>query len=103
MNDSTPKFQGKAVVFARILREHLPELREKYGVKSLGIFGSYVRGEEEDSDLDLLVEFIRTPGLAFFGLELYLSELLGVEVELVMKSALRRRIGQRILEEVVPV
>ena len=47
----------KAAEYARRLREMLPELRERYGVSYLGIFGSYVRGEERlDSDLDVLVE-----------------------------------------------
>lgn len=48
----------------RILRRHLPELREQYHVKSLGIFGSYARGEQRRrSDLDVLVEFDRPPSL----------------------------------------
>ena len=87
------------------MREHLPELRERYGVESLGLFGSYVRGEERaDSDLDVLVEFSRPTGLfGFVGLQEELSELLRVNVDLVMKGALRRRIGRRILEEVVLV
>ena len=43
----------------KILREHKDELRKKYGVLEIGIFGSYVRGEQEkDSDVDILVEFI---------------------------------------------
>ena len=105
MNEAKPRFQGKAAKFARILRDHLPELRERYGVESLGLFGSYVRGEErEGSDLDLLVEFIDTPDLfEFVALGQDLSELLSVKVDLVMKRALKPRIGERILEEVVAV
>ena len=100
-----PRLTGRAADFARVLREHLPELHERYGVSSLGIFGSYARGEESElSDLDLLVEFDVTPGLFdFFGLELYLSDLLSVDVELVMRAALRRRMGKEILKEVVQV
>ncbi len=96
---------GKAAEYAHALREHLPELRERHGVSSLGIFGSYVRCEQdEDSDLDVLVEFDRPIGL--FGLiatERYISELLDVNVDLVMKQSLERRIGRAILEEVVPL
>ena len=96
---------GKAAEYARALREHLPELRERHGVSSLGIFGSYVRDEQmQGSDLDVLVEFDRPIGL--FGLvatERYISELLDVNVDLVMKQSLGRRIGRSILEEVVPV
>ena len=106
MNETIPELKGKAAEFARVLREHMPELRDRYGVESLGIFGSHVRGEaREDSDLDILIEINRRPfGLfKFVALEEYLSELLGIRVDLVMKRALRRRIGERILEEVIPV
>ena len=105
MSEEQHELQGKAAEFVRILREHLPELRERYGVASLGIFGSYVREEQrQDSDLDVLVEFDRSIGLFdFVGLELELCELLGPKVDLVMKSALKWRIGERILAEVFPV
>ena len=88
--------------FIWILRQHLPELREKYSVSYLGIFGSYIRGEQtKDSDLDVLVQFDKKPGLLrYMELENYLSDLLGVQVDLVMKSALRPNIGKRILNEV---
>ena len=71
----------------------------------IGIFGSYIRGEERnDSDLDVLVDFARVPDLfEFVSLKIDLSELLGVNVDLVMKRALKPRIGQAILEEVVLV
>src|SRR5665648_1001510 len=93
------------VDFTRILRQQLPELSKKYNISYLGIFGSYVRGEQkEDSDLDILVEFSKEPDLLeFIGLKQELSEILGVEVDLVMKSALKPRIGKRILQEVVRV
>ncbi len=88
-----------------ILRQRLPELTERYRVKSLGVFGSYLRQEQRpDSDLDLLVAFDEPPSLlTFIELENYLADLLGVEVDLVMQSALKPRIGERILSEVVPV
>jgi len=90
----------------RILREELPQLRERYGVRSLGIFGSYLRGEQgRCSDLDVLVEFDERPLtlLGFVGLENYLSDLIGAKVDLVEKSTLKPAIGRRILEEVRPV
>jgi hypothetical protein len=89
----------------RILREEMPHLRERYGVRSLGVFGSYVRGEQRRrSDLDLLVEFDDTPGLIkFIRLENELSECLGIKVDLVMKDALKPRVGKRALSEVVPI
>lgn len=80
-------------------------LRKQYGVKEIGIFGSYIRGENKiDSDLDVLIEFDETARLGLLGfvhLENYLSEFLGVKVDLVMKASLKPRIGKRILEEVV--
>ena len=84
------------------MRQHLPELREKYSVNYLGIFGSYIRGEQtKDSDLDVLVQLDKKPGLLkYIELENYLSDLLEVKVDLVMKSALKPNIGKRILNEV---
>ena len=85
------------------LREQLPTLRQRYQVRSLGIFGSYIRQEPQpDSDLDLLVTFDDPPSLlGFIKLEHELSELLGVQVDLVMRDALKPTIGQRILNEVM--
>ena len=69
------------------------------------MFGSYVRGEhDQDSDLDLLVEFGRAPSLlSYIALESFLSEQLGVRVDLVMRSALKPRIGAAILREVLSI
>ena len=91
--------------FIRILRQHLPELKEKYSVSYLGVFGSYVRGEQTgDSDLDILVEFDKTPGLLkYIELEYYLSDLLGLKVDLVARTGLKPNIGKYILNEVVSV
>ena len=83
----------------------MPELRERYGVRGLWLFGSYLRGEQrKSSDLDVLVEFDRVPSFfEFMRLERYLSELLKVKIDLVMKSALKPTIGRHILEEAQPV
>ena len=85
-----------------ILTKKKPFLVKKYKIKALGIFGSYVRREEtKRSDLDLLVEFQESPGfLEFIEIENYLTDTLGIKVDLVMKSALKPRIGQHILNEV---
>lgn len=87
----------------RILQEHKAELKEKYGVREIGIFGSYVRGEQRRrSDVDILVEFDVVPGLLkFIELEDYLSRLLGVRVDLVRKASIRKELRERILSEVV--
>ena len=88
-----------------ILKKHKEELKEKYRVKEIGIFGSYLRGEaKKESDLDILVEFepdAKISLLDFVELENYLSDLLEVKVDLVEKSALKPRISKHILSEVV--
>ena len=88
-----------------ILKSHKEELESKYGVKEIGIFGSYVKEEQtETSDVDILVEFEKPLGLLeFVGLKNYLSDLLGVNVDLVMRKALKPSIGERVLGEVVYV
>ena len=88
-----------------ILRGELPSLSERYGVASLGLFGSTARGEARlGSDLDILVRFDRSPGLLrFIELENYLTDLLGVPVDLVMADALKPRIRRKIMDEVVAV
>ena len=87
------------------LSKELPILREKYGVESLSLFGSYVRGEERpDSDVDILVTFHDTPGLLrFIDLENHLAELLEKKVDLVSKNALKPAIGRRVLAEAVAI
>ncbi len=88
------------------LRAMLPDLQARYGVQTLGIFGSYVRGEQrEGSDIDVLVEFDDRPLslFDFIRLEHELSDALGLKVDLVERRALRRHIGRRILAEVVVV
>jgi len=90
---------------AAILRREVPRLQEEYAVRSFGLFGSYVRGEQgKKSDLDILVDFLRPPGMfKFLDLERELSALLGVRVDLVQKDALKPAIGRRILHEVIVV
>lgn len=97
--------EPKLVRFKQLLQEQLPLLSERYQVRSLAIFGSYVRHEQHpDSDLDLLVTFSETPSLLkFISLENHLADLLGVKVDLVMPEALKPRIGQNIMQEMVSI
>ncbi|MDH4129482.1 MAG: nucleotidyltransferase family protein [Spirochaetota bacterium] len=85
------------------IKKVLPELKEKYKIKSLGVFGSYVRGEQnKKSDIDILVEFNETPGFFdFIELEDELKKLLKIKVDLVSKKSLKVRIGKEILKEVI--
>ena len=84
---------------------HKEELRKKFKVKEIGIFGSYVRQEQnKKSDVDVLVTFYETIDLfTFVELENYLSDILGVKVDLVMKDGIKPRLKERILSEAVYV
>ncbi len=88
-----------------ILRQQIPMLAERYSVEKLEVFGSYVRDEQnKDSDLDVLVTFKEDPSLlTYIAIENYLSDLLGIKVDLVMKDSLKPKIGQQILREAIPV
>jgi len=88
-----------------ILRQQIPMFSERYNVERLEIFGSYVRSEQKkDSDLAVLVTFKEDPSLrTYIAIENYLSDLLGIKVDLVMKDSLRPKIGQQILREAIPV
>ena len=89
----------------KILQAHKEELNKKYGVSEIGIFGSYVKNEQNDaSDVDILIDFNTSIDLlTFVNLKNYLSDLLKVNVDLVMKKALKPKIGQRILHEVMEI
>jgi predicted nucleotidyltransferase len=87
----------------QILTEYMPEIREKFKVKSIGIFGSHVRDKQKKgSDIDVLVEFSEPIGLfKFMDLEEYLENIFQAKVDLVSKKALKPHIGENILSEVV--
>jgi len=89
----------------KVLKKELPYIRKKYRVKSIGLFGSCVRGEErKESDIDILIEFEKPIGLfKFMELEEYLSQKLGRKVDLVEKDALKERIKPYVMDEVVYV
>ena len=88
-----------------ILEAQKDYLAAEYGVTIVGVFGSYVRGEQRrDSDVDILIELERPPRISLIGLvelEHFLSDVLGMKVDLAIKKNLRKRIGERILSEVV--
>jgi uncharacterized protein len=85
------------------VRRLQPELRRRYPIREMGVFGSRVRGEQtEGSDIDVLVDLDDGVNLIdFVGLQLAFADALGVRVDLVMKDGLKPRIGRRILTEVV--
>ncbi len=84
--------------------QHKEELKTKYKVNEIGFFlGSYARDEQtKKSDVDILVTFYETIDLfTFVELENYLSDILGVKVDLVMKEGIKPRLKQKILNEAV--
>ncbi|HHT9124311.1 MAG TPA: nucleotidyltransferase family protein [Candidatus Brocadiia bacterium] len=87
------------------LRELKQEIKAKYKVKEIGVFGSAIRGElSEISDIDILVEFEKPIGFfKFLELEEYLESRLGRKVDLVSRKALKPRIGSYILKEALMV
>lgn len=91
----------------RLLQDQKTYLNERYSVIEISVFGSYVRNEQgRSSDLDILVDLGETPGidlLDLVNLERYLSDLLSIKVDVAIKSSLKKRIGQRILNEAVPI
>ncbi|MBF0567751.1 MAG: nucleotidyltransferase family protein [Nitrospirae bacterium] len=88
-----------------IINSNREVLEQRFNVKTIGVFGSYVRGEQKKrSDIDILVEFSGSVGLIeFMQLEGYLTEVLGIKVDLVTKDALKPYVGMHILNEVVYV
>jgi predicted nucleotidyltransferase len=84
-----------------------PTLKERFQVETIGVFGSYSRGEEKKkSDVDILVTFVEPNDvdlLDFIEIKQFLSRKLKMKVDLVTKSALKRRIRDKILQETIYV
>ena len=89
----------------RLLREHAPDWSERFGVRSLRIFGSWARGSATpESDVDLLVAF-EAPSTArrFYGLQVFLEDLLGRSVDLVTEQALRQELRQSVEADAISI
>ena len=88
-----------------IIRKSRDVLAENYGVAVVGVFGSYVRGEQrEKSDIDFLVDILRPISLLeIVGAEIYLGEILGLRVDLVPKRDVREELRETILAEAVAI
>ena len=86
-----------------VISEHKEALKKSFSVKDIGIFGSYVRGEEQHkSDIDILVDFEEPVGFfEFMDLQEFLEKILSSKVDLVSRKALKPHIGKCILEEVL--
>lgn len=105
MSTSTLPVTWPVSQFIDLLRSQRSTLAARYHIASLAVFGSYVQNNQHaGSDLDVLVDFSKTPSLfTLIALQDELSTLLGVPVDLVMQRSLKPRIGKQILSELVEV
>jgi len=87
------------------LKELKPVLKKEYEVEELGVFGSYVRGEQrETSDVDIMITLRRghSVGLIkFCGLKDFLADILGIKVDLITKKGIKPALKKYILSEVI--
>lgn len=85
-----------------VILKNKNRLMENYNLKSIGIFGSYIKGEESiNSDLDILVDFSNPIDLfKFLELEEELQNICSLKVDLVSVKSLKPHIGRQILSEV---
>ncbi len=82
----------------------LPALRAQHPIRSIGVFGSWARGEQTpESDVDLLIEFDEPVGLfEFFAVQGELEDALGVEVDLTTPGGLRPRLVDHVMRDLLP-
>ncbi|HEX6015945.1 MAG TPA: nucleotidyltransferase family protein [Geminicoccaceae bacterium] len=104
MNVTAPAELGLGEILDR-LRHALPELRQRYPVGSIAVFGSRARGTAgPESDLDLLVEWSGPASLLdYAGLRAELEERTGLKVELTNRRLLKPALAPEILREAVAV
>jgi predicted nucleotidyltransferase len=88
-----------------LLSAHMTEIRQRFGVESLALFGSVARGEARpESDLDVLVVFRESPGMFdFLELKQYIEQITASQVDLVTEKALKKQLKSQILEESIRV
>lgn len=86
----------------KILKEIKPVLEKDYNITEIGLFGSYLRGEQnQNSDIDILLD--HKSGLTFFkliDLEKFLTDIFHIKVDVAFKKYLKKNIGKNILAEV---
>ncbi len=83
-----------------IIKKHQNEIKE-FGVRKFGIFGSVVRGEEtKESDLDILVQLEKETFRSYMGLKFFLEDLFNRKVDLVLNTAIKESLREKILQEV---
>jgi hypothetical protein len=87
-----------------ILVENKSRLSDEFGLSELAVFGSYSRNDQkEESDIDILVDFVKPVGLEFIELANELEKLLGIKVDLVSKNGIKPRYFEFVKEELIYV
>lgn len=85
----------------QVLRKNLPELKGRFSVSKIGIFGSFAKGNQsDDSDLDIYVEFDRVPGLEFMELTEHLERIVRKKVDILTPSGLKSIRNGRIRHDI---
>jgi len=88
----------------KIINQNRQELEERFKVKSIAVFGSYVREEQTpESDIDIIVEFKEPVGFLFIHLADFLEEILGIKVDLLTPEAIKPNRRKYIMEKLVYV
>ncbi|KAF0202469.1 MAG: hypothetical protein FD170_1936 [Bacteroidetes bacterium] len=88
----------------QLLRKHKENLFSRYPIRSMAIFGSYARNEQDEgSDLDIVVEFNGNIGIRFIDLACELEKLIGFKVDLVSRNGIKEKYFQRIKEDLTYV
>jgi len=89
-----------------LLREYKNYFRERFGVREIGLFGSFAKGEQtKNSDIDILIEVEkgRMSLISYMKLKLFLEELLGRKVDLVTKKSLKPELKENVLKDAIYV
>ena len=88
----------------KIIQQHRQELEEKFKVKKIAIFGSYVRGDQtKESDIDIMVEFSQPVGFLFIHLADFLEEILETKIDLLTPDAIKPNRRKYIMEDLTYV
>jgi predicted nucleotidyltransferase len=88
----------------QLLRNHKQNLFSRYPIRSMAIFGSYARNEQDEgSDLDIVVEFNGKIGIRFIDLACELEKLIGFKVDLISRKGIKEKYFQRIKEDLTYV
>lgn len=86
----------------RLINQNIEKLKQKYPIKSIALYGSYARGEQDSSsDIDLLVDFTQPIGMEIIDLTLDLEKILNSKVDIVTYNAIKNRLFKYIKNELI--